>query len=166
VRSGSRWRWSCSASDPSSESPSPDVSPTGSPHLLLGLATPLLLVGWLALALVATHPLLLVLVFVQGLLAFAVGSTLIARVLYVASEAPTMGGSYATAALNIGAAAGPAVGALALPGSGVLGPVWVAAVLTGITLLVLLPSLRLISPGPHQSPALLGPTGEPDRAVR
>ncbi|WP_238010015.1 Cmx/CmrA family chloramphenicol efflux MFS transporter [Dactylosporangium sp. AC04546] len=117
------------------------------PRLTLGVASPILLLGWLALALLAGHAaLLLILVFVQGVLAFAVGSTLIARVLYAASEAPTMGGSYATAALNIGAAAGPAIGAVALAGSTDLGPVWVAAVLTGIALLMLLPSLRLIAP--------------------
>lgn len=117
------------------------------PRLTLGVASPLLLLGWLALALVATHPVLLLIpVFVQGVLAFAVGSTLIARVLYAASEAPTMGGSYATAALNIGAAAGPAIGAVALSGSSDLGPVWVASVLTGIALLMLLPSLGLIAP--------------------
>ncbi|MEB3367653.1 Cmx/CmrA family chloramphenicol efflux MFS transporter [Saccharopolyspora mangrovi] len=117
------------------------------PRLALGVAAPILLLGWLAFALLAAHPLpLLILVFVQGVLAFAVGSTLIARVLYAASEAPTMGGSYATAALNIGAAAGPAIGAVALSGSADLGPVWVATVLTGIALLMLLPSLGLIAP--------------------
>nr|WP_228559083.1 hypothetical protein [Catenulispora pinisilvae] len=35
------------------------------------------------------------------------------------------------AALNIGAAAGPAMGAAALSGPSGLGPVWVAAALTG-----------------------------------
>jgi DHA1 family chloramphenicol resistance protein-like MFS transporter len=117
------------------------------PRLLLGLGTPALLVGWPALALLATRPVpLLILVFVQGALAFAVGSTLIARVLHAASGAPTMGGSYATAALNVGAAAGPAVGAAALSGSGALGPVWVAAALSGTALLMLPPSLRWIAP--------------------
>lgn len=117
------------------------------PRLTLGVATPILLLGWLALALLATHPVaLMILVFVQGALAFAVGSTLITRVLYAASEAPTMGGSYATVALNIGAAAGPAIGAVALSGSTALGPVWVATALTGIASLMLPPSLNLIAP--------------------
>jgi DHA1 family chloramphenicol resistance protein-like MFS transporter len=117
------------------------------PRLILGVAPPLLLFGWLALALVATHPLLLlILALVQGVLAFVVGSTLIARVLYAASEAPAMGGSYATAALNIGAAAGPAIAAVALTGSSDLGPVCVAFVLTGIALLMLLAWLGLIAP--------------------
>lgn len=117
------------------------------PRVILGVASPCLLLGWLGLALLAEHPVpLLILVFVQGVLAFAVGSTLIARVLYTASEAPTLGGSYATAALNIGAAAGPAIAALGLHGAGDLGPVWVAAALTGIALVILFPSLGLIAP--------------------
>lgn len=117
------------------------------PRLLLVLAAPALFVGWVALAVLATHPaLLLILVFTQGILAFAVGSTLIARVLYVASSAPTMGGSYATVALNIGAAAGPALGAAALSGTGNLAAVGVAAALTGTALLILLPTLRHITP--------------------
>ncbi len=117
------------------------------PRLLLGVFAPALFLGWVALAVLAAHPaLLLILVFTQGILAFAVGSTLIARVLYVASSAPTMGGSYATVALNIGAAAGPALGAAALSGSGNLAAVGVAAALTGTALLVLLPMLRQITP--------------------
>lgn len=116
------------------------------PRVTLGVASPALLLGWAALAMLATHPVpLLILVFLQGALAFAVGSTLIARVLYAASEAPTMGGSYATAALNIGAAAGPAIGAAALSAS-TLGPVWVAFALTGIALLLMPPSLGSIAP--------------------
>jgi MFS transporter, DHA1 family, chloramphenicol resistance protein len=116
------------------------------PRLTLSVASPVLILGWLVLALLAEHPaLLLILVFVQGVLAFAVGSTLIARVLYAASEAPTMGGSYATVALNIGAAAGPAIGAVALTDSSNMGPVWVAAALTALALLVMLSSLHLVA---------------------
>ena len=111
-----------------------------SPGLVLAIGGPLLLLGWIALALVASVPaLLVVLVLFQGMLSFGVGSTLIARVLYAASGAPTMGGSYATAALNIGAAAGPVLGALGLAtGVGELAPVWVAAGLTALTLTVML----------------------------
>ncbi|QII03735.1 MFS transporter (plasmid) [Rhodococcoides fascians A21d2] len=117
------------------------------PRLFLGVFAPALFLGWVALAVLAAHPaLLLILVFTQGILAFAVGSTLIARVLYAASSAPTMGGSYATVALNIGAAAGPALGAAALSGTGNLAAVGVAAALTGTALLILLPALRHITP--------------------
>lgn len=108
------------------------------PGLVLGIGSPLLLAGWIVMALVAGHPVpLFALILAQGVLSFGVGSTLIARVLYAASDAPTMGGSYATAALNVGAAVGPVLGGLALvTGAGLLGPVWVAAGLAAIALFV------------------------------
>ncbi len=108
------------------------------PGTVLAIGGPLLAAGWVAFALLAGHPAALVsLAFTQGVLAFAVGSTLIARVLYAAAGAPTMGGAYATAALNVGAAAGPAIGGVALGSvAGQLAPVWVAAALTGAALVV------------------------------
>ncbi|NYI75716.1 Cmx/CmrA family chloramphenicol efflux MFS transporter [Nocardioides panzhihuensis] len=110
------------------------------PGLVLAIGGPLLLAGWIALALAASNPVLLVvLALVLGMLSFGVGSTLIAQVLYAASGAPTMGGSYATAALNLGAAAGPILGALALTTEAAeLAPVWVAAGLTALALAVML----------------------------
>lgn len=117
------------------------------PGLVIAAGGPLLLLGWIALAILAAHPVaLLVLVFVQGALSFGLGSTLIARVLYEAAGAPTMGGSYATAALNIGAAGGPLVAAATLwAGSGDLGPVWVSSLLVAVALIVALPLLRGIT---------------------
>ncbi|WP_337003806.1 MULTISPECIES: Cmx/CmrA family chloramphenicol efflux MFS transporter [unclassified Microbacterium] len=110
------------------------------PGLVLFVGGPLLLTGWVVLAALASVPAaLLALVFVQGVLSFAVGSTVITRVLYAASGAPTMGGSYATAALNVGAAVGPVLGAVALSaGWGLRAPFWVASVLTAAALAVLL----------------------------
>lgn len=107
-----------------------------------------LVLGWVALALFATNPVaLLGLVFAQGVLGFAVGSTLITRVLYAAAGAPTMAGSYATAALNVGAAVGPILAAAALSVTpGALGPVWVAVTTTAAALLLTIPLLRLIAP--------------------
>ena len=68
--------------------------------------------GWAALALTAAAPVpLIVLSVVQGGLSFGVGSTLVARVLHVADRAPTLGGAFATAALNVGAFAGPLLAA-------------------------------------------------------
>lgn len=117
------------------------------PRMALVVAAPILLLGWLLLALLAQHPVaLLVLVPLLGVLAFALGSILIARVLYAASKAPTMGGSYATVALNLGAAVGPVLGAVVLTGSSNLGPVWAATALTALALLLMLPSLDLIAP--------------------
>lgn len=123
------------------------------PHIVIAVGGPLLLTGWVALGLSAAHPVaLLGLVFAQGVLAFAVGSTCITRVLYAASGAPTMGGSYATAALNVGAAAGPAVAAAAMvSGAGVLAPAWVAAALTGLAVVLALPLVRFLLP-PSSAP--------------
>lgn len=64
----------------------------------------------------------------------------------IATGAPIMAGSYATAALNVGAAAGPVLAAAALrvmPGA--LGPVWVAVIVTAAAVLLVLTLLRLIS---------------------
>jgi DHA1 family chloramphenicol resistance protein-like MFS transporter len=117
------------------------------PAVVIGVGGPMLLLGWVTLAALAAQPAaLLLLVFVQGALSFAVGSTLIARVLYEAADAPTMGGSYATAALNAGAAGGPLIAAGTLGVSaGDLGPVWVSVVLVAVALLIALPMLLTTS---------------------
>ncbi|MBW9094262.1 MFS transporter [Microbacterium jejuense] len=117
-------------------------------RLVIVVGGTLLLLGWLAFAVFATSPVALFgLVLTQGVLGFAVGSTLITRVLYAAAGAPTMGGSYATAALNVGAAVGPLLAAASLgTTAGDLGPVWVAAALTGAALLLVVPLLSIIAP--------------------
>ncbi|MGN9840652.1 Cmx/CmrA family chloramphenicol efflux MFS transporter [Nonomuraea sp. H19] len=93
-----------------------------------GLALP---IGWAAFALTSGSPMAVVaLVFVQGTLSFAVGSTLISQALYAATGAPTLGGAFATAALNVGAAAGPWLGGSAIgAGFGYRSPLWVSALL-------------------------------------
>ncbi|MER6980932.1 Cmx/CmrA family chloramphenicol efflux MFS transporter [Streptomyces carpinensis] len=108
------------------------------PDLVIAVGGPLLLTGWPALAVLADQPVaLLSLVFVQGALSFALGSTLITRVLYEAAGAPTMAGSYATAALNVGAAVGPLVAATTLStGAGTLGPLWASGLLIAVALLI------------------------------
>ncbi|SEP74216.1 MFS transporter, DHA1 family, chloramphenicol resistance protein [Lentzea xinjiangensis] len=78
------------------------------PRPVIAVGGPLVLVGWWSLDVLGREPVLLPpLVFVLGVLSFAVGGTLIARVLHHAAGAPTMAGSYATAALNVGAVIGP-----------------------------------------------------------
>ncbi|GAA2466749.1 MFS transporter [Actinocorallia cavernae] len=115
------------------------------PGLVVAVGGPLLLAGWPALALLAHRPVaLLTLVFVQGALSFALGSTLITRVLYEAAHAPTMAGSYATAALNTGAATGPLLASATLAGTD-LGPLWVSGALVALALLIALP-LRAVAP--------------------
>ncbi|GGR30973.1 Cmx/CmrA family chloramphenicol efflux MFS transporter [Agromyces mediolanus] len=93
-----------------------------------------LLAGWCAFALLAASPAaLLVLTFVQGALSFAVGSTLIAASMRVATGAPTMAGSYATASLNVGAAVGPVLGGAAYASAlGAVGPLLVSAGLVAV----------------------------------
>ncbi|MGV9355222.1 Cmx/CmrA family chloramphenicol efflux MFS transporter [Streptomyces misionensis] len=111
------------------------------PGLVLAAGGPLLLAGWPALALLAHRPVaLFTLVFTQGALSFALGGTLITRVLYEAAQAPTMAGSYATAALNVGAVAGPLVAAAALTGTlGDTGPLWASGALVAVALAVAVP---------------------------
>ncbi|SCG53993.1 MFS transporter, DHA1 family, chloramphenicol resistance protein [Micromonospora echinaurantiaca] len=123
------------------------------PDIVIAVGGPSLLLGWVTMATLAAQPVaVLLLVFVQGTLSFAVGSTLIARVLYEAAGAPTMGGSYATAALNIGAAGGPVLAAATLAaGAGDLGPVWVSGLLVAVALLIALPLRQLIAPHAGQA---------------
>ncbi|MER8041293.1 Cmx/CmrA family chloramphenicol efflux MFS transporter [Streptomyces sp. NPDC094032] len=119
------------------------------PGLVLAVGGPLLLIGWPASAVLADRPVaLLVLVCVQGALSFAVGGTLITRILYEAAGAPTMAGSYATAALNIGAAVGPLVAATTLTtAAGELGPLWVSGLLVAVGLFVAVPSRTVVMAG-------------------
>jgi DHA1 family chloramphenicol resistance protein-like MFS transporter len=111
------------------------------PGVVVAVGGPLLLGGWVTLGLTASNPIaLLILAFTQGALSFGLGSTLIARVLYEAAEAPTMAGSYATAALNVGATAGPVIAAATLnTGPAELGPVWASSALVAVALLLALP---------------------------
>ena len=113
------------------------------PGLVISVGGPLLLIGWPALAALADEPVaLLILVLVQGALSFALGSTLITRVLHEAAGAPTMAGSYATAALNVGAAIGPLVAATTLgTAAGNLGPLWASGLLVAAALLIAFPLL-------------------------
>ncbi len=119
------------------------------PGLVLTAAGPLLLLGRPALAVVAEEPVALaVLVFFQGALSFALGSTLITRVLYEAAGAPTMAGSYATATLDVGAAVGPLIAATTLGTSvGTPGPLWASALLVALALLISLPCRGVIAAG-------------------
>ncbi|MFE0589362.1 Cmx/CmrA family chloramphenicol efflux MFS transporter [Micromonospora echinospora] len=96
-----------------------------------------LLVGWLLFTVTAEHPyVVFLLVFVQGTLSFAVGSTLVTRALYEAVDAPSLGGSFATAALNVGAAVGPLLGGAAIgAGFGYRSPLGVSALLVALAFL-------------------------------
>ncbi|MGA6166413.1 Cmx/CmrA family chloramphenicol efflux MFS transporter [Amycolatopsis magusensis] len=108
------------------------------PVQLLAIGMVALIVGWSLFAMTAGNAFAtIVLVLIQGTLAFATGSTLISRVFYVADQAPTLAGGLATAAFNVGAAAGPWLGGIAIgTGSGFRAPLWVSAVLVVVALLV------------------------------
>lgn len=85
----------------------------------VGLGTPLLVVGWLAMVPGSTDGVATwLLTALLGALSFGVGSVLIARVMAQADGAATLGGSFATAALNVGAVAGPLLCGLALERAG------------------------------------------------
>jgi len=97
---------------------------------LISITTPMVVVGWVLLTLTVGCPVALwVLALTQGTLSFALGSTLIARIIATAHEAPTMGGSFATVALNIGAVIGPIAGGVAIEAIGMRGPIIVSTVL-------------------------------------
>lgn len=97
---------------------------------LIALTGPLLALGWVVLALAAASPAALwLLALTQGALSFALGSTLIARVMATAHHAPTMSGSFATVALNVGAIVGPVAGGMAIEATGVRGPLVASATL-------------------------------------
>lgn len=98
-----------------------------------------LLLGWITFFFVATNVVAtLVLLFIQGTLWFAVGSTLVARVLEVATEAPMLSGGFSTAAFNVGAAIGPLVGGFAIDeGLGYRSPIWCSAFLMTIAFVVM-----------------------------
>ncbi|CAL9641166.1 Cmx/CmrA family chloramphenicol efflux MFS transporter [Streptomyces sp. enrichment culture] len=119
------------------------------PGPVLAVGGPLLAAGWPALAVLADEPAaLLVLAFVQGALSFALGSTLITRVLHEAAGAPIMAGAYATAALNVGAAVGPLLAATTLgAGLGNLGPLWASGLLVALALLLAFPLRTAVAAG-------------------
>ena len=108
------------------------------PGYVVATGGTMLTMGWVVLALTARHPYAaLIVILVQGALSFGVGSTVIARALASATDAPTLGGSYATASFNVGAAVGPALGGLALGAAhSAQAPIWVSAALAAAGLLI------------------------------
>ncbi|WP_129665864.1 Cmx/CmrA family chloramphenicol efflux MFS transporter [Phytoactinopolyspora endophytica] len=108
------------------------------PMPLLVAGSVALTCGWGVFAFTAGSPVAVItLVVVQGVLSFAVGSTLISQVLYAATDAPTMAGSFGTASFNVGAAIGPWLGSVVIDADlGLRAPLWVSAALVGIALLI------------------------------
>ncbi|GAB1823103.1 Cmx/CmrA family chloramphenicol efflux MFS transporter [Herbidospora sp. RD11066] len=105
-----------------------------------------LLAGWVLFALTAAP----VLAFVQGTLSFAVGSTLITRILYEAHDAPSLGGAFATSAMNVGATAGPLAAGIAVAAGS--SPFWVSALLVAGAFVVAGVALAVSGGGTSSSP--------------
>jgi DHA1 family chloramphenicol resistance protein-like MFS transporter len=94
------------------------------------------------------------LVFVQGMLAFGTGPALIARVLHLAADAPTLAGGLTTAAFNVGATIGPWLGGLAIGGGlGYRAPVWVSALLMAGALCLSQARTRALTRSPRSGSA-------------
>lgn len=97
-----------------------------------------LLLGWALFAATADLPGVTVpMVLVLGTLAFGTGSMLVAQVFTVAADAPALAGGVATAAFNVGAAAGPWLGGIAIAGGfGFRAPPAVAAAMVAGALVI------------------------------
>ncbi|MFJ5263182.1 MFS transporter [Streptomyces sp. NPDC088387] len=115
---------------------------TGDGRLGRGLRRALLALpaAWAVLALTSTEATVLFPATVLlGALSFGVGSTLVNRVMRTAADAPTLAGSFATVALNVGAFAGPlCAGVAAGAGHDPRFAVWVSAAMAATAALVLL----------------------------
>ncbi|WP_069161748.1 Cmx/CmrA family chloramphenicol efflux MFS transporter [Nocardia altamirensis] len=99
---------------------------------IVQVGTITLLASWSTTALLAgSLPGLLVLTTLGGTLSFAVGSTLIGLAVRAATPtAPRLSGAFATAALNLGAAAGPALAGLTITATGTpTAALWISAAL-------------------------------------
>ncbi|MFE2865398.1 Cmx/CmrA family chloramphenicol efflux MFS transporter [Embleya sp. NPDC059259] len=122
------------------------------PNTLITVGAAALAAGWAALALTADRPIaLIVLVPIQGMLAFGTGTALIARVLRLAPAGSALAGAAATAAFNVGAALGPWFGGLAIDADfGYRAPLWVSAalMLTALLLTALTVTTRARRSGP------------------
>jgi MFS transporter, DHA1 family, chloramphenicol resistance protein len=95
-------------------------------------------VGWATLAVTSTHAApLFVAAVIQGGLSFGIGSTLVSRVLHVASDAPSLGGSFATVGLNAGAFLGPLLAGVATETTGdYRDAAWVSAAMAAMAVAV------------------------------
>ncbi|MEV4776756.1 MFS transporter [Microbacterium sp. LWH12-1.2] len=87
--------------------------------------------AWSAFAVLISSPVMLSLLAVLcGALSFAVGSALIGRIVREATDAPVLGGAYATVALNLGAFVGPIVAGVAYEQGGAASVPWAAVAAT------------------------------------
>jgi DHA1 family chloramphenicol resistance protein-like MFS transporter len=124
---------------------------TGDGQLRQGLVFALcaLPAGWVVLAVTSTHtaPLFIVTI-IQGGLSFGIGSTLVSRVMHVASHAPSLSGSFATVALNAGAFLGPLLAGVATETTGdYRSAMWVSAALAATAVVIIAASRTRVARG-------------------
>jgi MFS transporter, DHA1 family, chloramphenicol resistance protein len=140
------------------------------PVRILWYGATALIAGWIVIALTAgSGPALVVLILIQGMLAFGLAPALTSRAYALAAGAPTLAGAFGTAAFNVGAAAGPGLGGLAIDGGlGYRSPVWVSVALMALALLTLAWSRRLdrraVTAGPAGGQGRLPGGREPEAA--
>ncbi len=104
---------------------------------LIRFVAPAALVGWMLLGAALQSSLAVwILVLPLGALSFCLGSVLVARVVGTAVSAPNLGGSFATAALNLGAVAGPIAGGAMIGIAGPAGPAMSSAAFALVALLL------------------------------
>ncbi|WP_280451036.1 Cmx/CmrA family chloramphenicol efflux MFS transporter [Nocardia cyriacigeorgica] len=108
-------------------------------NVMIAVGVAVLPLVWIATALTARLlPALLVMTVIAGAASFAVGSTLIGRIVTAAAPgAPLLNGAFATTAFNIGAAGGPAIAGAVIGLSGsVASALWTSAVLAAVAAVV------------------------------
>ncbi|NEW41349.1 MFS transporter [Nocardia cyriacigeorgica] len=107
--------------------------------LVVAAGVVVLPIVWGATALtVSLLPVLLIMAVIAGATSFAVGSTVIGRIVRAAAPtAPTLSGAFATTAFNTGAAAGPAAAGVVIGISGsVSSALWTSAALAALATVV------------------------------
>lgn len=118
--------------------------------LLLAAGLPVLGALWLLTLLLSSSGWVLgTAVTLVGAASFMVGSTVIALAMRQAVAAPTVGGSYPTAALNVGAMLGPVLGGLAIETSfGPRGPLLISTIIAATALVVYVLNRSAMTAGP------------------
>ncbi len=121
-------------------------------NVVISLLVTLVALGALR-AVAPAGPVVAVTVFAFGAAAFSIASALNARVFVHAGAAPTLASAVNVSAFNVGNAAGPWLGGLAIgAGLGYLSPIWVSAGLVLLALGLAATSWRLERPDPETAP--------------
>lgn len=129
-------------------------------HIILTTGSLALLTIWTTGALTAAYlPALLLMATAGGAISFAVGSTVISRIVSTAAPtAPNLSGAFATMAFNIGAALGPATAGIAISTTkSTPAALWTSATLAAIAFVIATITRRNRTPD-HPQKLGLAPT--------